>query len=298
MTDPAEEPGRLTRLSAIAAASASGDALERVLDAAIDVAPRSALFLVRSGRLRGWRCLGYEDACRRRIERLDLDCAHGWLAPLLDASGPRLVARGAGEHTPDFGQLHAEDALATALRAGTATIALLLVERFRGQQPWDPAGLGTLGLLGGLRLALDVASRRPGPPPATQAPEVIAPDDARPFTADVPSPRPETESGLVPVEEAEPTRQAPARRRDARRFARLVASDIRLYNEEAVLTGRTHRDLGIRLERALARGRQSFLRRFPDLGRDGLRILDEAYVEVLAGGDADLLRDGIQSRQA
>jgi hypothetical protein len=101
----------------------------------------------------------------------------------------------------------------------------------------------------------------------------------------------------VPYDERDTLARAPAREREARRFARLVASDIRLYNEEAVLIGRSRRDLALRLEGALARGRESFLRRFPDLGAPGLALLDEAYVEVLAAGDASALRSGAESRE-
>jgi hypothetical protein len=78
----------------------------------------------------------------------------------------------------------------------------------------------------------------------------------------------------------------------ARRFARLVATDIRLYNEDSVLLGRRHGDLGQRLREQMERGKETFERRFPDLGEDGDRILREAFVQVLAGGDPELLVAG------
>ena len=74
----------------------------------------------------------------------------------------------------------------------------------------------------------------------------------------------------------------------ARRFARLVATDIRLYNEESVILGRRNADLSHRLKEQLERGKETFQRRFPDLGEHGERILWEAYVKVLAGGDPKL----------
>ena len=70
----------------------------------------------------------------------------------------------------------------------------------------------------------------------------------------------------------------------ARRYARLVATDIRLYNEEAVVLGRRNGDLLKRLEEHLDRGKETFLRRHRDLGPAGLELLHEAYVQVLAGG--------------
>ena len=82
---------------------------------------------------------------------------------------------------------------------------------------------------------------------------------------------------------------ADPRREEARRFARLVATDIRLYNEEAVVVGRRERDLASRLGEQLKRGRDTFSHRFPDLGPDGTKLLDDAYVQVLAGGDTSLI---------
>ena len=317
MIDRSDASGRLARLTAVTHAPSAADGLERVLDAAVDVAPRAAMFLVRSGRLRGWRAIGYEDDCRRRLERLDFDPTETWLAPLFDPSAPLLVERLGGPPAPEFGQIPADEAMATALRVGATTIALVVGERSRGQDPWLAAALGTLGILGSLRLELDLARRRsspPSPPPspthgaldearATPNPETSAPpigDDTGaplPFAAVVRMPPSELVSDLVPYDEGDALRRKPGREHEARRFARLVASDIRLYNEEAVLIGRSRGDLALRLDSALARGRESFLRRFPDLGPVGLVILDDAYVEVLAAGDAGLLRAGAQPRE-
>jgi hypothetical protein len=137
-----------------------------------------------------------------------------------------------------------------------------------------------------LRLELDLALRRSKggvDAPVARAAEP-APAPLEPVAATAP---PE------PVEVApwdEPHAPPPdPRRDDARRFARLVATDIRLYNEEAVVTGRKQRDLAIRLADALSRGRDTFSRRFSDLGPDGDAILTDAFVQVLAGGDASLL---------
>ena len=79
----------------------------------------------------------------------------------------------------------------------------------------------------------------------------------------------------------------------AQRFARLVATDIRLYNEEAVVLGRRNRDLAERLGEHLVRGRQTFLRRHGSLGPAGLHILHEAFVQVLAAGDGSLLPSSV-----
>jgi hypothetical protein len=94
---------------------------------------------------------------------------------------------------------------------------------------------------------------------------------------------------LAPAAPPVPRQSSDPRQDEARRFARLIATDIRLYNEEAVVVGRRQGDLLRRLQDPLARGREAFVRRFGDLGDDGLRLLHEACVQVLAAGDEALL---------
>ncbi len=43
----------------------------------------------------------------------------------------------------------------------------------------------------------------------------------------------------------------------------------------------------------MGRGKQSFLERHGDLGATAVTLLRDAYVEVLAGGDAELLPDSV-----
>jgi hypothetical protein len=75
----------------------------------------------------------------------------------------------------------------------------------------------------------------------------------------------------------------------ARRFARLVATDIKIYHEEAVVLGRQKGDLVARLGDQFARGKEVFLRRHPALGAQGLGILHEAFINVLADGESRLV---------
>ena len=118
---------------------------------------------------------------------------------------------------------------------------------------------------------------------------------AAPATAPAPRDREEAEPEPAPAEPsglqegaAEPAVDE-KRLEAARRYARLVATDIRLYNEEAVMQGRRGGDLVQRLGDQIGRGKETFLRRHGSLGPTGLEILHEAYVQVLAGGDEALM---------
>jgi hypothetical protein len=76
---------------------------------------------------------------------------------------------------------------------------------------------------------------------------------------------------------------------DAKRFARLVVSEIKLYNETKVNEGRKHKDLYERLKEDIERGRQMYEGRVPGHVRDASNYFVDELVRILAGGDANVL---------
>jgi hypothetical protein len=74
----------------------------------------------------------------------------------------------------------------------------------------------------------------------------------------------------------------------ARRYAKLLVSEIKLYNESAVRLGREHRDIYERLRPEIERARRLFEERVPEVaGRQ--THFDDELVQTLADGDASLL---------
>lgn len=81
-----------------------------------------------------------------------------------------------------------------------------------------------------------------------------------------------------------------ARRQDeARRFARLLVSEIKLYNESKVDQGRKNRDLYERLKEDIDRSRQMYDERIPEDVRKSSNYFYDELVRILADGDADIL---------
>jgi hypothetical protein len=73
---------------------------------------------------------------------------------------------------------------------------------------------------------------------------------------------------------------------DARRFARLLVSEIKLYNEQKVSEGRVNRDLYDRLKEDIDRSRQMYDKRVaPEVASSANYFYDE-LVNTLAEGDA------------
>jgi hypothetical protein len=76
---------------------------------------------------------------------------------------------------------------------------------------------------------------------------------------------------------------------DAKRFARLVVSEIKLYNEAKVSEGRKHKDIYERLKEDIERGRQMYSDRVPAPVRDATNYFYDELVRILAGGDQSAL---------
>jgi hypothetical protein len=286
MLDPTDFAERLERHTGeIAAADAPSDLFRALLDGFALASPRAAMFLVRKGTLTGWSSTGYGTADADRIRGSSLPAGSGWPGRMVAPDGPDRAFRSPDDRDDvrDLGAHGRRESLACALRVGGRTLAVLLTERDPGERPWSPAAMGVLMTVATMRLEVDLARRRleretPAPPAeaVAVAPPGIGVDGV--IAAAAPEPGP---SAAAP--EADPELET------ARRFARLIATDIRLYNEEDVLLGRKNGDLQHRIRDHLVRGQETFRRRYPTIGDVGEEILHEAYVRVLAGGDASLI---------
>jgi len=76
---------------------------------------------------------------------------------------------------------------------------------------------------------------------------------------------------------------------EARRFARLLVSEIKLYNEGKVEQGRKNRDLYERLKEDIDRSRQMYDERIPEDVRKATNYFYDELVRILADGDANAL---------
>lgn len=289
---------------ALAGASSPADTFKMLLEGSRLATPRAAFFLTRQGNIRGWGSMGYDPSVSQQ-QRAFASAVQGWPAALIANPEIRAQSRPASTHEPDFGQPAAADAVGLVVRIKQKPVALLVIERGTGESPWWPQALSTLVTVAQLRLDLDLAARKlkgaTSPEPQTR--ETIehgaSSSISRTMMASPPSlPEISVETSAparagAPSQPSREIRQDPPQLQAARRFARLVATDIQLYNEEAVTLGRQQGDLVRRLGEQLGRGKETFLRRHGDLGPTGLQILHEAYVAVLAGGNAQLLPTSI-----
>jgi hypothetical protein len=108
--------------------------------------------------------------------------------------------------------------------------------------------------------------------------EIEAPPPVRPV-----EPPPEADAGAGPGPDED------ARQEEARRFARLLVSEIKLYNEDEVERGRAGKDIGARLKEDIDRSREMYEKRIPADVRSGHDYFRDELVRILADGDADAL---------
>lgn len=124
-------------------------------------------------------------------------------------------------------------------------------------------------------------------PVAPSIPEVAAmPPPVQPL-----APPPEVAEPAAAAEEAGPARspEDETRHEEARRFARLLVSEIKLYNEDEVDRGRANKDLHQRLKDDIARSLEMYEKRIPPEIRAEHDYFQEELVRILADGDPDAL---------
>ena len=76
---------------------------------------------------------------------------------------------------------------------------------------------------------------------------------------------------------------------EARRLARLLVSEIKLYNEEVIEEGKRQRDIYERLKDDIDRSRQMYQERIDPKIQGQEDYFYQELVQRLAGGDASLL---------
>jgi hypothetical protein len=253
----------MTAVRAVSDARSLSDTLNALSGAAGGLAPRVVLFILneRSGsrELQGWRASGFAEPSPAML-RLPAD--DGGL--LATAASSRNTISTSTVSAPEFAALAADRAaLAVPLTVGGKTVAVLYADdgasgEAEAPSSW-PEAMQILGAHASVCLSHITAVR------TTQAMRANIKGEAR--------------SGeSVPEED-----------HSARRYARLLVSEIKLYNEAAVRAGREKRDLLTRLGPEIDRARRLYEERIPPSIGARARYFQEELVHTLADGDAALL---------
>ena len=134
-----------------------------------------------------------------------------------------------------------------------------------------------------------------GPGPSRPVPEPPRPTPAPPAAGSgLPEDKPSTQyippAGIRGASgSGGPSNEDAKKHDEARRFARLLVSEIKLYNESKVDQGRKNKDLYERLKEDIDRSRQMYDERIGEDVRKTSNYFYDELVRILADGDARTL---------
>lgn len=260
--------------------------LTQVLDALLDgvgaVFPRAALFLVKPPKLQGWRSIGFESGAAITAQ-FEVPLATDSVLARAATTGRTIVSGG----TP----ASESRTTGTARELWTVTLPVMLGDRVAavvygdegarvGNEPpaLDPARAIDVSQ----RLASHAAQRLAALAAADQTagPSLVA--EAPPTPVSIPTPT---------VAHAGPARQdEPQRAEGARRYARLLVSEIKRYRDAEASTGSLDSNLSDRLRFEIDRCRRIYAGRVPPEAASTANFFDEAVFEIL-GGDGSVLAE-------
>jgi hypothetical protein len=248
----------LDNIRALDRARSLSEILDTVAACAGRDASRAAVFLVRGTRLRGWRLIGFDHPVTT-ANPLDIDVQD---APAVEQA----IASGAVAGSPTvatFAQSGTGASLAVPIEIAGEIVAALYV---------DDGGAG---------------DHRPADATAL---EVLGRHASRALEAMVAFKAARAVSGGADRTEANRGADADESEASARRYAKLLVSEIKLYHEPAVVAGRRDRDLATRLGGEIARARVMYEQRVPAAVRERADYFRDELVRTLANGDATLLQ--------
>jgi hypothetical protein len=279
---------------------------------------RAAMFIVKGPSAIGWYARGVEPAEVIKQVNVPLNAD----TVLRNVNNSRHALRGAMQHSPGTQQALArlggnpQAVLAVPLILRDKLAAILYCDTVQEEVPGPAADLiEILVLFAGKTIdMLSLAPKTAAAPAAAPTPSRPAPPPPVPRPAAAAAPAHVDEGGSTVMFNAQqmsamrpggaapraaaapPPPAAPAMspeetkaHEDAKRFARLVVSEIKLYNEAKVNEGRRHKDIYERLKEDIERGRQMYADRVAAHVRDSTNYFYDELVRILAGGDQGAL---------
>ena len=246
MVKAAFDPRLLDAMRSIERARSLTEVLDALLTGARVDASRADVWLIRGGGLHQWRAPERSTgAAAEPAESLDGDTA---IARAARANAAALV----------------NGTLAVPMAISGVVVAVLVAEVGTSGSTNDERRTTNLEFVAGYAArSLEALTAFKTARALTQRPEAAAPD-ASPVVLDEANAEEDT---------------------SARRYARLLISEIKLYHESAVVEGRRDRDLATRLGGEIARARVMYEQRVPPDVRGRTDYFQDELVRTLANGD-------------
>ena len=262
--------------SSIQDAVSQAEILRHLLEGAARFSGRAALFVIKGNSLNGWQGIGFEN--------------NDAIKAFASSPSAGLAERAIQSRTPLSGTTHDFDAgfltaVGAPLDGNCVVLPLVVKEKVAaliyadaGSLPDVTVDLSALTLLcrfAALWLEL-TALRKAG----------ITPDEAQAVTAPAATVAQGTTAAAA---KAAPVGEEDEVHRKARRFARLLVDEIKLYNQSKVTEGKQHRDLYDRLREDIEKSRAAYEKKFSGTPASSANYFTQELIRVLADNDAALL---------
>jgi hypothetical protein len=275
---PGASPSDLLNAAAAAIheSGSQADILRHLLEGEARFAGRVALFVVKGNAISGWQGIGFED--NDAIKTLSIQTGSGLVGKAIQARNP---AAGVVQEfdagfvksmkAPAEGQclvlpLVVKDKVAAVIYADAGTVP---------GGTLDSSGLQALTRFAAIWLELAALRKAGG---AAVADDVAQPQPAVAMAASAPASAPASSGS----EEDELHKKA-------RRFAKLLVEEIKLYNQPRVEEGRQHKDLYDRLKVDIEKSRSTYDKRYAESAVALADYFTQELIRILADNDASLM---------
>lgn len=266
-------------------ATSLSEVLDALALAAAREAARAAVVVLRNDRIQGWRMSGF-GARDSQPKSIDLALTESGVIGLAVGAARAVTTRdGQASGTgPGFETLPQDRmGLAVPVIVGGRVVAVVYADAVRndGHERHVPSSWPEL---------IEVLARHAGrclealatqkTPPKLQPPSPAG-TTATPSSAGGSTTVPPATSAMMQITDGVTAA--------ARRTARLLVSEIRLFHEPAVNEGRRHRNLLLRLAPEIEKARKAYNEQVPAGVRDHTDYFHQELIKTLAGGDPTLL---------
>ncbi|HYL93884.1 MAG TPA: hypothetical protein VEW69_12100 [Alphaproteobacteria bacterium] len=261
-----------TALTVIQESGSQAEILRRLLEGAARFAGRAALFVVKGGSVSGWQGTGFED--NDAIKSFTLSISSGLIGRAIQGRSP------AGGSAAEF-----DAGFVSAVKSpagGTCQVLPLVVKEKVAAIIYADPGLAQSGTLDSSALAtltrftalwLELSALR------KTSPAAVAEEPA------TPAPKEKKSAPAVPAAKGD---DADIHKK-AKRFAKLLVDEIKLYNQSKVAEGKQNRDLYDRLKEDIEKSRATYEKRFAETPASTADYFTQELIKVLADDDASLM---------
>jgi hypothetical protein len=280
---PGASPSDLLNAAAAAIheSGSQADILRHLLEGEARFAGRVALFVVKGNAISGWQGIGFDD--NDAIKTLSIQTGSGLVGKAIQARNP---AAGSPKEF-DTGFINSMKApaeghcLVLPLVVKDKVAAVIYADA--GTVPGgtlDSSGLQALTRFAAIWLELAALRKAGG---SSAAEEVAQPQPAAAMAASAPASAPAASGS----EEDELHKKA-------RRFAKLLVEEIKLYNQPRVEEGRRHKDLYDRLKVDIEKSRSTYDKRYAESAVASADYFTQELIRILADNDPSLMGASFQ----